>query len=393
MLVGVKHDGKKHDDKKMVTAERPPSKYHPMEPIVLNKLSNCEESPSVSVNFSDYPVSHPDFLSAAFRISNASTYHNQQSRALRTANAADNDNENVVSNLAVCAINPTNKDGKFMYVHFPHFMESIFACWSWWQAHPLQRPALLMPPNWQAIRNELLNRAPFIKGVVDFLIAENVLIVGDPDILNANQEMAQALPTEGLRMARPADAKSFKDRMLASLALERPVPLNHTCLSATTSPRIAILNRKRDRVLLNAVNLARALEAELRISHIPILYIEGTTFREQVKLFSSSFDILITPHGAALTNIVFMPNCGGVLEIMPFGYRFQAYFGLLAPTIGLAHGYVYIGENFANETAYWTATFQRRGIARRINQCPRVETVVEGVHLYVKKFRECCRRS
>jgi capsular polysaccharide biosynthesis protein len=144
------------------------------------------------------------------------------------------------------------------------------------------------------------------------------------------------------------------------------------------------------------VNLKRALEAELANMHtsaIPIFYVENTSFREQVQRFSSAFDILISPHGAALTNLILMPKCGGVIEIMPFGYPFQAYFGQLAPAAGVTHGYVYIGENMANETEYWSATVKRRAKVRKANQCPQINRIVQGVRLFIQKYHECCQST
>jgi hypothetical protein len=83
-----------------------------------------------------------------------------------------------------------------------------------------------------------------MKGMVDFLYAENVLIVEDSEILHPNQEMAEPRNVKGLCMARPADAKSFKERMLASFSLV--VSNSSVCASPTKgSPRIAILNRKK----------------------------------------------------------------------------------------------------------------------------------------------------
>jgi hypothetical protein len=66
------------------------------------------------------------------------------------------------------------------------------------------------------------------------------------------------------------------------------------------------------------------------------LYLENKTFHEQVQLMRSS-DIVITAHGAALTNIAFMKPCSIVIEVFPFGYYFPNYFGYLARRSGLLH--------------------------------------------------------
>merc|ERR1712178_589922 len=66
----------------------------------------------------------------------------------------------------------------------------------------------------------------------------------------------------------------------------------------------------------------------------------GKTFIQQLELMSNT-DVLISPHGAQLSTIPFMPDCGCLLEIMPYSYWFPGYFQALAKNSGLIAAWQY----------------------------------------------------
>jgi uncharacterized membrane protein len=97
----------------------------------------------------------------------------------------------------------------------------------------------------------------------------------------------------------------------------------------------------------------------------------------------SNIDILITPHGAQETSIVFMPHCGQVLEILPENYYYANFFGTLAATAGLGHLVLYVAQN-ATEKNYWMNS-------RNPDFCLSKRMVQTGVEQLVVQWQSCCQ--
>jgi capsular polysaccharide biosynthesis protein len=72
------------------------------------------------------------------------------------------------------------------------------------------------------------------------------------------------------------------------------------------------------------------------------------TFREQAEMFSSH-GILVTPHGAGLTNQLFMQPQSAVIELFPFQLDHTVY-GTMAGNLGVGHYPVHS----TNGTTMWT---------------------------------------
>merc|ERR1711879_712710 len=73
------------------------------------------------------------------------------------------------------------------------------------------------------------------------------------------------------------------------------------------------------------------------------------SFEEQVHLFYHT-DILVSPHGGQLTNVVFMPSCGAVLELFVADYFIPGYFGTLAFDAGLDATWLHVYGGVLNSS-------------------------------------------
>lgn len=77
--------------------------------------------------------------------------------------------------------------------------------------------------------------------------------------------------------------------------------------------------------------------------------LEEVSFEEQVRLFSEC-EMLVSIHGAALTNALFMPDGGRVIELYPAGTSETAYFNAcyyrMCNMLGLRHSYVFCDREF-----------------------------------------------
>jgi capsular polysaccharide biosynthesis protein len=99
---------------------------------------------------------------------------------------------------------------------------------------------------------------------------------------------------------------------------------------------IAIVNRKVRRRIVNSDNITTALTAAFPSAQIQTVHMEDMLPLEQF-VFWSQQRIVIAPHGAGLTNAIFLPpgNASAVIEIFPLHYYPAFYFGNLLrnPTI------------------------------------------------------------
>lgn len=119
------------------------------------------------------------------------------------------------------------------------------------------------------------------------------------------------------------------------------------------------------------------------------MYFKNKTFLEQVDFFAKT-DIVISPHGAQLTGIPFMPDCGAVLELFPKGYYLPAFFGTLANVSNLNHAFLYLSEvDGKSEYSKFAASKETRLEARGAELCPPVHSVVQAVEQLVKEWKQC----
>ena len=104
---------------------------------------------------------------------------------------------------------------------------------------------------------------------------------------------------------------------------------------ARTDARIYISRgRAPKRKLTNEAEVARVVEE----FGFRVVYFEEHPFEEQVRLAASA-RYLVSNHGAGLTNILFMPEGGGVLELRREGERERNWFFNLASAVGVRYYY------------------------------------------------------
>ena len=124
-----------------------------------------------------------------------------------------------------------------------------------------------------------------------------------------------------------ADAAAF--RLLAYALANVTVP----AVPEHPPRRISIIHRP-GRGIFNRSELERTVAA----TGLPwgnIKLVDGPTWATQVEMFANT-GILISPHGAALTNLAFMPARSVVIEVFPAYYRPTMY-GALAEKLGLRY--------------------------------------------------------
>jgi hypothetical protein len=276
------------------------------------------------------------------------------------------------------------------WYHPPHAMQQLFGCLSWWRENSSKQPVLIVPPESTSTQVH-----PYIVAFVELLQKTFHVTI---DLTNNETDHAvHLLSFTGYRAHSLSVMSNLRDSALAHYDLND----NHTagCRDTTGTrqgrnghylPVVGILNRRKDRKLSNHEALTFAIQQSLPGVQIKYNTFEGTSFLHQVK-FMSEVDIVISPHGAQLMSIPYMPACGAVLEISPIGYSIPAFYGTLAAISSLSHYHLYTGVDLEKEkTMANLHTLQGRQKARGANVCVNIEKTVEAVRAMVDQWNECC---
>ena len=118
--------------------------------------------------------------------------------------------------------------------------------------------------------------------------------------------------------------------------------ITHHDNTGIASLRIGILNRETERSFLDERKLIAVLESvvnnlkvKLRITPIvSLVHFVKQTIKEHATWMHTQ-DLIISPHGAGLTNAVFIRPCTAVLELFPKHYFIPGYYQTL---IAAVHG-------------------------------------------------------
>lgn len=282
-------------------------------------------------------------------------------------------------------------------------MQQLYRCTAWWLAnYPKRQPILLMGQYRQLYKSE------FIAGYLHLLQTT----IG----LQVKRRYNNGAPYPDTLTVQPKDTGKWHmdisitdyalidpQRQLRALLLSQWAndTTPHTSFLAKyhkenpTFPRIAILNRDMTsgRHLLNAQAIAREIRANFPKHTVRIVYFENRTFADQVRFFAAETDIVITPHGAQLTGMAFLPPCAAVLELFPPNYLVPDFFGSLAAAMNISHSFFYLGDNLEDHNVilphekyhYYIPDDPNKGAS----QCPHVAKIVDAVNILVQNWQLC----
>jgi len=308
--------------------------------------------------------------------------------------------------------------------HFPHTMQQLYRCFSWWQANPRQQRVLMMktiPPGF----------------VEQYIAAIQRTFRVKVDSTDELQNISVHFPVQGngehkktpFEMRSPSDAAILRNRIRTQYNLgdEQGGRTDEAgCPAATWKqgrqiimkrlPVIGVLNRIETRRFDNYEEVINAVQAKFDSpvnGNSNIIQHSGTTtapaktnltihymdsfneksFLEQIA-FMGKVDILIGPHGAQLATEPFQPTCGGLLELFPKGYYVPEFYGSLARSTGHYHYALYTGDNQNREVAFWSGgSPERRALARKFHVRADPSLVVAAVLQLVERWQSCCRHQ
>ena len=274
--------------------------------------------------------------------------------------------------------------------HFPHAAQQLYRCWSWWRhQQQLHSHVVQVTPVLQLDQSKVpVHQNPFLEGFIRLLEGSLPVefISGPNNVTVDNVIGAHAKLDDGFiydyTMASSEDAKALRE------AAVRVFDVPNATGCHATNPQISILNRRSKRHVVNWEVLKDTLDS---FGSVSVDYFEEKTFRDQL-FFMMNTDILVSPHGAQLASLPFLPPCASVMEIFPTGYYEPAFFGSLAAASGVPHSFVYLGTNRTAEVARGSANVRARTATRKARLCPPVEHMKEAVEQAVVAWKQCCEQ-
>lgn len=277
--------------------------------------------------------------------------------------------------------------------YFPHFAQQVFRCWSFFKSHPDKRHVFVTSQNENDYHWKLVEESKFNRGLLDVFQQAGVEILGNSEVATSESAIQSSISASSVGpLLQPGethfqvrsleDMKTFRESTHASQNITK-LP-SAFCGHPSGVPRIAVLSRRKSRKIKRVRELTANLQEHFNLTYsIPVAYFEEASFRDQVGMMGS-IDILITPHGAQETGIAFMPECGGVLELLPDDYFFPRFYGTLAATVGIEHAYIYLAEN----TSDHTVDVKLRDVGFLY---PSFERILDGVEQLMGRWRQCCQ--
>lgn len=304
------------------------------------------------------------------------------------------------STLAICNFD----EGKPGGTHFPHVMQHLYMCYTFWQDNSSRVPVLYLSGRYGKEKMiQIFSHNPFLKGFVELLTSQlKVQILSyeeiidwfkanemNTDVVLSSKENSTSITFTDASASDYGNGKkendsdrddSDNDINFRFHEMQSPIgyvlshvdKLNQMAQQhfdfgegndATTPcsiPRIGILNRRalNGRSITNPEEIIGNITSELfnrsdttlsSSSPVSLTYFEGLTFEQQVHFFHN-VDLLISPHGAQLTGIPFLASkpCSRLIELFPHNYLLPDYFGTLARDSGVEYSYIYVSESPAD---------------------------------------------
>lgn len=285
-----------------------------------------------------------------------------------------------------------------LFDHFPHTSQSLLPCWSWFQRMQEQKgdDEQMAHTGTTASSNMSCGfylKSPHLK--LNSWAEQLIQVMGcsvtrdSPSNTNVSNTILHYVDPTVVRRFRwyekPSDAAALRSRLLEERR-HRIQQNGTTWTNPTHSPNdsrmmIAIVNRQVRRRIVNCDNITTALQLAFPSAQIQIVYMEGMQPWEQF-VFWSQQCIVIAPHGAGLTNAIFLPpgNASAVIEVFPHHYYPAFYFGNLLGSCGIRrYGYYNNESNPEADFAVYGATPENRSQYKHQDMEPPVDAIVDLV--------------
>lgn len=287
---------------------------------------------------------------------------------------------------AICTLEKNAPGHLTMSGQFPHNLQQLLRCFSWWQMNPKQQPVLHLEQNYEWGKSRY---------ILEFYNALHEVFGVRLDWVERNGNApGVTVPIHWAYMESLLDAYAMNSqdaRTLADGFFSHYIPNNKRagCPKLSLDPNqqklkpvVGFLNREGSR---RTIENSREIMSALNASGYEARYMksfDGMSLTDQMS-FVSEVDILMGPHGAQFTNTLFQPECGSLFEFFPEHYYGPNFFGSLAALSGKHHFFLYNGGK-TERGAFFEA---RSTPSFKVNP----SAVIEVTHQMVDRWHTCCQ--
>ena len=252
----------------------------------------------------------------------------------------------------------------FCYVHFPHTLQALSQCWSYFQSQTQEileqhsKDAAILPRITTTIHSHGIRgrfqspqsdwRAAFVQFLLRNVTTRHharrsTLPHPNNDDDNRTHSTRIFRPTpddsglDGLRFFwNYSHVQALHDNLYQTELYRRhhQTTLGETVgrsdkqsVSQPPRLRIAVINRKTARRIVDINQLERAIRQEYPQALVQVVTMEGMTPLQQY-IWWNQQSIVVTPHGAATTNLIFMKPGSAVLELYQPHYYWWGFWKL-----------------------------------------------------------------
>jgi hypothetical protein len=360
-------------------------------PMTLDEMNHDSKSHDDSLNATTQEMSFPSVTSTnescAPSCINCSSlkFYQAPRKLLKGMFEINRINE---TDKAICVWN-----GEEINKHLPHWLEIVYRCWSWWMIHNDTHHAVIEIPAESEPFWKTALTSPLGGGLwKEMKRALSIEIAVIPKNTNTTMQGLRATP---ILKRTPWFANAETAHALRAHVVTSAFPgrsLDGCSRNNANAVRIGILDRLETRHLLNHNDILTALQT-LTTTRIIYKTFEGASYQDQID-FYSSVDILVTPHGAQLSAVPFMPSCGCVLELLPKHYHFEEFFGSLTSSANLTSSFLYLSDgNATQESILSPRNYTLRKAARAVNLCPPITSIVTSVQTLMERWKSCCSQQ
>lgn len=223
-------------------------------------------------------------------------------------------------------------------------IEPIHTSYYHWMIESLPRLYLIEKSSFKPDKYIVCNITAFQKQALEMLgISEDRIIETENNKLIQADEVIVSDLINNFEEIYYRDAKYYSKKYFPSWICDFYKEKFVSQVEKTAPQKIYISRKNSYRKVINEEDIIKFLEPK----GFKVYYLENMTLKEQVQLFANA-DIIITPHGAGLTNLIFSPISTKVIEFYSPTYTDVSQ-RMIAETLNLQYRYI-LGEPIENNS-------------------------------------------
>jgi len=289
--------------------------------------------------------------------------------------------------VALCYMDNDNTQ-RYWIGHFPHASQTILPCWSFFQRAMEQNPNVTFGfwiNNDQTGTPRIKFRGTWVQSLLpqtETCLYERNIPLGDFNqnhsigYLKDANAVVYRLPNSVKAkwrspewFSRPEDARSLQTAVLGrptSWVLDKEDPFKL---------QIGLIQRKKSRRVTNMDAIQSAIHERYPTATIAQVTMEDMNFYQQAKWWSQQH-IVVSAHGAAMTNTIHLSSQAGIVEIFPNYFYELQYFKRLSESVGISHHRQWINASVADPEADYQLQVRDRKVR---NVTPPVSEILQHV--------------